>query len=355
MTSRFFRLFFFGLALLATSFSAHGARGGPDDFGYSFVDSFEEDGPFFDFEDISQTGDQLDVGLDFVSDAIDIGFAFQYYGTDYTQVYISSHGYITFLADQPSQWFSDGFPTSGGPDGIVAAWWSDLDVPSGGSVQTQTLGEAPNRRFIIQYTDTQFYFYEDQSARYQFKLFEGSNVIEVHSERLGPAGGVTAGIENETGTVGLMYADDTEIETPSAVRYSFVSGDPVCTNARASVEELWPPRHNLVPVEIVGVTDPTDDLLLITITSIFQDEPLNTLGDGNTEPDAYGVGSSVAELRAERSGTKQVPGDGRVYHINFTANDGQGQCSGTVTVSVPHDQGFGTVVIDGGPLYDSTQ
>jgi len=44
-----------------------------------------------------------------------------------------------------------------------------------------------------------------------------------------------------------------------------------------------------------------------------------------------------------------------VYHINFTADDGHGgQCRGTVTVCVPHDQS-GRPCIDEGPLYDSTQ
>jgi hypothetical protein len=51
---------------------------------------------------------------------------------------------------------------------------------------------------------------------------------------------------------------------------------------------------------------------------------------------ARGVGTSTAFVRAERSGL----GDGRVYHIDFTATDTQNQtCMGDVTVCVPHDQG----------------
>jgi hypothetical protein len=66
------------------------------------------------------------------------------------------------------------------------------------------------------------------------------------------------------------------------------------------------------------------------------------------------VDTPTAEVRAERSGTKKVPGDGRVYHISFTASDDSGAtCSGTVLVGVPHDQ-RGTDPVDGGPLYDST-
>ncbi|MHC4447953.1 MAG: hypothetical protein ACYSXF_09265, partial [Planctomycetota bacterium] len=104
-----------------------------------------------------------------------------------------------------------------------------------------------------------------------------------------------------------------------------------------------------------GVTDPDGDPISITITAIAQDESLEGLGDGNTCPDGDGVGTDTALVRAERSGTKKTPGDGRVYHISFAAEDGRGgECSETVTVCVPHDQGQGNTCVDGGPIFDST-
>ena len=61
-----------------------------------------------------------------------------------------------------------------------------------------------------------------------------------------------------------------------------------------------------------------------------------------------------ASVRAERTGNPGVPGNGRVYAINFTATDGKGgQCSGTVNVCVPHDQGQGATCIDDGQRYNS--
>jgi len=106
-----------------------------------------------------------------------------------------------------------------------------------------------------------------------------------------------------------------------------------------------------VDVSVVGVTDPDGDPVTITITGISQDEPLNRGGSGNTCPEATGVGTATASLRAEREGG----GDGRVYHLSFAADDGRGgRCTGTVTVCVPHDQGAGRVCVDQGPLVDST-
>jgi len=99
-----------------------------------------------------------------------------------------------------------------------------------------------------------------------------------------------------------------------------------------------------------GVTDPQGQPVAVRIDRIRQDEPTDDLGDGHTCPDAAGLGTSTASLRAERSGL----GDGRVYHVRFTATDPDGHaCSGEVTSCVPHDQGAGAACVDQGPRYDS--
>lgn len=108
---------------------------------------------------------------------------------------------------------------------------------------------------------------------------------------------------------------------------------PRCDLAVPSLTTLWPPNHKMVEVTIGGVTDPNTDPVTITVTSVTQDEPVNGLGDGDTSPDAV-VQNGRVLLRAERAGT----GNGRVYTVHFTANDGEGTCNGTVTVGVPHDR-----------------
>lgn len=126
---------------------------------------------------------------------------------------------------------------------------------------------------------------------------------------------------------------------------------PVCKNAKPSDKSLWPPNHKLATVSVQGVTDPDNDPVTITITGITQDEPVNGLGDGDTAPDGFGVGTGQAQLRQERSGT----GNGRVYVIRFQAADGHGgTCTGSVSVGVPHDRGNGSAAIDNGQNYDST-
>ncbi|UCH24380.1 MAG: hypothetical protein JSV66_10520, partial [Trueperaceae bacterium] len=130
-----------------------------------------------------------------------------------------------------------------------------------------------------------------------------------------------------------------------------LNGSPNCSEASASPSDLWPPNHKYVSVDIQGVTDPEGDPIEITIDGIYQDEAVDAPGSGDTSPDAQGVGTGTAEVRAERAGK----GNGRVYHIEFTATDsGGGSCSGEVLVSVPKNQGKGGAAVDDGALYDST-
>lgn len=114
---------------------------------------------------------------------------------------------------------------------------------------------------------------------------------------------------------------------------------PVCSAAFVSAD-LWPPNHKQVYVSIGGVTDADNQPVTIGFTSILQDEPTDSAGQGKTMQDG-GIEQNGARawVRSERSGTPRAPGDGRVYLIEFTASDSLGaSCSGTVRLDVPHDQ-----------------
>jgi hypothetical protein len=131
---------------------------------------------------------------------------------------------------------------------------------------------------------------------------------------------------------------------------------PDVSAALPSVEYLWPADHKLVNVTVLGVTDPDGDMVTITVTGITSDEPTaSDRGSGGKKhsPDAYGVGTDTASLRAERSGNA----NGRVYEITFVASDGRGgETVGTVKVYVPHSVKKGMLsYVDDGQIYDATE
>ena len=158
-----------------------------------------------------------------------------------------------------------------------------------------------------------------------------------------------------TYTLTFRVTDKNGASHSDTVRLTVLNRPPDCSRAAPSISLLWPPNHQLVPVSIQNVIDADEDPLLLTITSIRQDEPVNDIADGNTTGDGAGVGTSTALVRAERSGSPKNPGNGRVYHVGFTADDGNGgACSGVVRVGVPHDRGGQASPVDDGPLHDST-
>ena len=120
-----------------------------------------------------------------------------------------------------------------------------------------------------------------------------------------------------------------------------INATPDCSHVTAFPTQLWPPNHRLVPVSISGVTDPNGDPVTTRVTRITQDEPQ---GSGNHAPDAVINSDGTCLLRAERAGN----GNGRVYTIWFTADDGRGGlCDGSAQVCVPHDRDHLECIDDG--------
>ena len=121
-----------------------------------------------------------------------------------------------------------------------------------------------------------------------------------------------------------------------AVHVSNINDAPSCNLARPSVANLWPPNHKMRPIRIEGVSD-SDSIyktVSIVIDSVTMDEPVAGHGNGHSSPDAVIQSLQPINqvlLRAER----KKHSNGRVYQVNFTANDGFESCTGSIKVSVP--------------------
>ena len=174
---------------------------------------------------LPKEGDPRPIGLgdDEVSGPIPLGFSFNYFGTDRTEIFVSSNGFLTVLPGQNSGCCSgEQMPSIGTPNGTIAGWWADLNPGGGGTIHRQTPpGDAPNRRLIVQFTNVP-HCCNDTPVTFQFKLFEGTNVIEVHYENAPSNGGThSAGVENEDGTIGVSFHFGTGyIPDSTAVRYT---------------------------------------------------------------------------------------------------------------------------------------
>jgi hypothetical protein len=148
-------------------------------------------------------------------------------------------------------------------------------------------------------------------------------------------------------TAEAMNGDDAVEETCTAML------DIVDTEPPEAIEEpteLWPPNHELHTISGEDCAkDACDSGLAVTFHSASSDEPVNDVGDGNTEPDII-LECDRVQLRSERQGG----GNGRVYTLGWTAVDDSGnETEGECIVTVPHDQS-GREAVDDGPAYEVT-
>ncbi|HSD12187.1 MAG TPA: hypothetical protein VLC10_01395, partial [Patescibacteria group bacterium] len=129
-----------------------------------------------------------------------------FYNVDYTDLYVSSNGFVMFGADDGNG-CCDGqsLPDSNSPNNLVAGYWTDLAMngAGAGTAKYETFGSAPNRKFVIAYEGVDHCCSNgNPDVNFQIILYETTNVIEVHTSSSIDNGNdytVTQGIEDLDG------------------------------------------------------------------------------------------------------------------------------------------------------------
>jgi M6 family metalloprotease-like protein len=185
-------------------------QGGPDAFGYKWIDSNDPNGPSYIWEDISTTGtlasNWIPTGTYSAKDEgysgpFPIGFNFNFYGNNKQQVYVSSNGFIMFGVLSGSHMTNAVIPAAATPNDIVSAFWDDLDGSNQGTVHYKQDGS----RFIVQFTNWARYN-QTSSLTYQVVLHADGKIVFYYNSMSGILNSATIGIENSTGLVGLQVA-----------------------------------------------------------------------------------------------------------------------------------------------------
>lgn len=150
---------------------------------------------------------------------VNIGFSFEFYGNTYTQCVVGSNGVISFnLANAGGYcpWSLGGvgtLPSTGFADAMNAMMpaYQDMNPSSftspNGEIRTETIGTAPNRRFIILFKDIISFGAQSGECTYMGVIMnESSNTFEFHlgNKPLTTTwnGGLAIqGSENQAGTV----------------------------------------------------------------------------------------------------------------------------------------------------------
>jgi hypothetical protein len=213
---------------------------GPDEYGYyaySSDDILYEQSPQFNWIEINSIGTQIQVpsGGNYTQTVI-LPFDFKYYGDNYSQVRISTDGWIapgsgTLIAPQ-------NFPLPH-PDAIgnmVCAFWDNLfSTYSNEPGKLYYYSDAANHRFIVEWDHVRHFEDTLSTETFQILLLDpayyptqtGDGEIICQYKIVEEPGGCTVGIENSTEDVALQYVFDeiyavtaTELRNEFAIKFT---------------------------------------------------------------------------------------------------------------------------------------
>ncbi len=174
-------------------------------------------------------------GDDTSSNKTALPFAFSFFGSAVTEWSMSSNGFAQLWASSSGGTSTEGanvtIPTAGQPNGLVAPFWDDLAVDASNSSEARAgaLGTAPNRRFVISWVHWTTKGDPNNRVSFQAKLFETTNVIELHYCGMQPAdnarangSSATVGLESLSGTAGVLHAFNVanSVGTNKALRFT---------------------------------------------------------------------------------------------------------------------------------------
>ncbi|MFO7655377.1 MAG: S8 family serine peptidase [Candidatus Krumholzibacteriia bacterium] len=274
--------------------------GGPDRFGYRWLDSTDPDGPEYAWVDIADVGTQVGAGDDATHGPFPLGFPFRYYGEDYTAVRVCTNGFLQF-AGSDDHYTNQDIPTPGAPDAIVAPFWDDLNPNSGGAI-LQYRDEA-NARFIVQWERVPHYNPSDTPETFQVILHADGSILFQYRQ-LSAVESCTVGIESQDGTDGLRVVyNGAYLFDGLAIRFSpdppvpwlvvLPASGSVPAGGAALIEvvfdaaELAPGTYRAALV--VTTNDPTASLVQVPVTLVVTADP--TPVDG--PPPAFGLRGAV--------------------------------------------------------------
>jgi hypothetical protein len=146
--------------------------------------------------------------------ALLLPFPFKLWGSDRTQVWPSTNGFLSFgksaLEDRRG---GQGFFPAQGSDAMVAPFWDDLylDESPSSDICFKTAGSAPNRRFVVEWQNAHRFGHPGVTLTFEVALTEGSGAIDFVYQKLDAAAADRPYADGSHAGIGL--------QSPGAVRY----------------------------------------------------------------------------------------------------------------------------------------
>ena len=353
---------------IETEIVIHYGTGGPDDFGYQWIDSEVEGGPVYDWIEISETGESAIMygvdqfyGDDNFSEPIEFGFDFPFYGIPRTYFHVDVNGSFllaenTWYNHYPTQgWGGDGnifnysFPIPGYTQmpALVAIYWDDLHADEGiGDIYFQTFGEAPDRYCVVEWHNVRFHagtggdptlcfeaiFHENGEIIFQYQNVANGQTGSTCPHDNGASS--TIAIQNDTADIGLCYLREI------VENQQYIGVEPLgnlLTNELAirfysDPNDVYPPAF--VYEEEAGNTfDNTPELAVAIsdMSGILSDELFYNTGSG-WESVAH---SYIEESNIYHYELPEIPNNTTVNYYFSAMDNSENQNTGTLPENAP--------------------
>ena len=289
---------------------------GPDAYGYyaySSDDVLFEQCPEYEWVEINGIGTQIPkpAGVSDFTQAVGLPFTFRYYNNDFTQLRISSDGWIAFGSGTQVMSQNHILPNLDDIKNMSAIFWDDLFSNDPGETgKLLYYNDIDHHRFIIEWYEVGHYSDYTDRETFQIILFDqayyststGDGEILFQYKVVEEGGGCTVGIEDGSETIGLNYvyneeytATATEILSGTAIKFTtdqptLVSvdggkpGDDVEQPVRYVLEQNYPNPFNPETKIIYSIPEPGFvSLKIYNITG----QLIRVLQAGNQLPGKY--------------------------------------------------------------------
>ncbi len=148
---------------------------------YSQVSAYQFSAVSGTYTAVSGGTDVDAIEADDIATSIPIGFTFNYDGVDYTDVVVSSNGWMSFNTSTSSTTGNDLDFSSTAIRPLLAPLWDDLDGRATGGSQASYIvtGTSPNQVLTMEWLNWEWrYSSTSPVVSFQVKLYETTNVIE---------------------------------------------------------------------------------------------------------------------------------------------------------------------------------
>lgn len=146
-------------------------------------------------------------------------FTFDFYGTSYGRVFITTNGYLTFTDPKYADPLPVRPPTTFNKAPSIFALWQDFRLDDTSHIDTEVIGSAPDRAFVIEMEDL---LYSGKRVDVEVKLWEDGTIDLLYGDNPPAADGRfgVVGLQNATGSDAFVFsAFERVIPRSSAYRF----------------------------------------------------------------------------------------------------------------------------------------